>query len=144
MGKASKVAVLLGTTESDARNFCLAVQREFIRSVPSYSTIADCLKAHSSASDNPAEIAQIIKQTHVQRVKPSRPVNSGKPHRGKGSPGLRANYADSETRPAITPQMGHDPRDATQGMDKCPHGVLRLRKCAICDPQGFRLQHGWD
>lgn len=33
-------------------------------------------------------------------------------------------------------------RDFTEGLKKCPHGVLVGTKCAICDPEGFRADRG--
>jgi len=35
------------------------------------------------------------------------------------------------------PYIPNDPRDSTAMLDKCPHGVLKIKKCAICDPEGF-------
>ena len=35
-----------------------------------------------------------------------------------------------------------DPRGAVAGLPKCPHGVIKTRKCAICDPAGFRREYG--
>ncbi len=31
-----------------------------------------------------------------------------------------------------------------EALDKCPHGIPKIQKCAICDPEGWRAEHGWD
>lgn len=37
------------------------------------------------------------------------------------------------------------PRSQQQNeLTKCPHGVPKVRTCAICDPEAFGRQHGWD
>ena len=40
------------------------------------------------------------------------------------------------------PVIRHDPRKFTEGLTMCPHGVLKTRICAICDPEGFRKEMG--
>jgi ribonuclease HI len=42
------------------------------------------------------------------------------------------------------PVFLRDPRDSTAMLEKCPHGVLKIKKCAICDPEGFHANRGWD
>jgi len=42
-----------------------------------------------------------------------------------------------------TPALQHDPRQFTDGLPKCPHGVPITRCCAICDPEGFREEMGY-
>lgn len=37
----------------------------------------------------------------------------------------------------------NDPRKSTEMLEKCPHNVLKIKKCAICDPEGHALENGW-
>jgi predicted RNase H-like HicB family nuclease len=46
--------------------------------------------------------------------------------------------------PTSSTTMAHDQRDFTESVKKCPHGVLKANKCAICDPKGFRFETGLD
>ena len=144
MSKVIKVALLLNTTESKAREFCVAVQKEFKGTVPPFSIIADCLEQHISAKDTPTELARIIKLAHPHVISPPLPKQINKPKRRKGKSPSGGGNAGGDTLSTISPIMAHDPREFTENLPKCPHGVLKIRKCAICDPEGFRLEYGWD
>ncbi len=57
----------------------------------------------------------------------------------------RRRYDDDEVgmEPGLPPPIfDHDPRDSVAGLPKCPHGIPLYRKCAICDPEGFREAYG--
>ena len=124
------IAIRLGVDETEARQFCVRVQQHFTSGgAPSVKLIAGLLKMHGRQQVTPEEIAQQIRAAYTQRAKQHSPG-------GSQNPG-RESYA-------FTPLIAHDPRPHTDGLEKCPHGVLKIKKCAICDPEGFRLEHGWD
>ncbi len=35
-----------------------------------------------------------------------------------------------------------DGRISSGSLDKCPHGIPKIKKCAICDPEGWRMENG--
>ena len=140
----TEVATLLGITESDARQFCVEVQRASGGPVPSFRLIADCLEQHPDARDSPAEIARIIKLARPHIVSPRPPKHAARLKRRKGKRRRRSGQPGESTLPTVALAMAHDPREFTKDLPKCPHGVLKTKKCAICDPEGFRLEYGQD
>jgi len=38
----------------------------------------------------------------------------------------------------------HDPRQFSKELDRCVHGVLKTKKCAICNRQDFEMEYGLD
>lgn len=38
----------------------------------------------------------------------------------------------------------HDPRQFSKELDRCAHGVLKTKKCAICDQWDFEMEYGLD
>ena len=138
MSKVAKVATLLGTTESEARQFCIQVQKNFKGPLPSFKIIADCLEQHPTARASPEEAARIIKLTCPWIASASKRRSAkGRSPRGGGR-------LISDTPPTMSPIMARDPRNFTKNVKKCPHGVLKTRKCAICDPKGFAFETGLD
>jgi len=124
-----QIAARLGVDETEARQFYVSVQKHFTSGgSPSVKLIAWFLKKHGHHPIRPEEIAQQIRAAYAQRVQQ---------HSRSGRNPSRESYA-------FTPLIAHDPRPHTDGLEKCPHGVLKIKKCAICDPEGFRLEHGWD
>jgi hypothetical protein len=136
MSKARKVAVLLDITEAEAREFCLEVQKQVGSPLPSFKAIADCLMQHPEAEGNPSEIARIMREKKTFVVVKRRP-KAQRGGRGRGS-ATHSYFKD------FSPRAVQDPRDFIEGVSKCPHGVPRTQRCAICDPKGFREERGWD
>jgi hypothetical protein len=38
----------------------------------------------------------------------------------------------------------HDPRQFSKQLDRCAHGVLKTKKCAICNRRDFEMEYGLD
>jgi hypothetical protein len=53
-------------------------------------------------------------------------------------------FSDAIEGEACSPILRHDPRKYVDGFEKCPHGIPKFSKCAICDPEGFRDKMGID
>lgn len=122
-----RIARLLSTTEAEARKFCLEVQNCYENNAPPFQAIADYLEQHPGATPNEVKVVK----AYPQRKKKRKGVHGG----GLG-------FADDFS--TISPMAAHDPRDFTEGLKKCPHGVIVGAKCAICDPEGFRADRGYD
>jgi hypothetical protein len=56
--------------------------------------------------------------------------------------GRRITNRGSNAAGALRPT--HDPRNYTQGLPRCEHGVLKTAICNICDPESFETVHGMD
>jgi hypothetical protein len=91
----------------------------------SFELVLDCLEQNNiETMVEPEEVAKLIKSSRAEIPKP------------KGRKEER--YYSRE----FTPLILHDPRKFTRDLKKCPHGVLAGKKCAICDPEGFRKEYG--
>ena len=133
-GARKLVAELLSTSEEEAGKFCLQVQACFKGQVPSFYVIAKCLENHPTAG--PDEIAEFLRGTWSGTSKVKRPKEKVVKLGGWGHSAIDASTGGS--------MMMHDPRRHIQGLEKCPHGVLIGKKCALCDPEGWRQDTGWD
>jgi hypothetical protein len=49
---------------------------------------------------------------------------------------------DEPQWPSSTHQ--HDPRQFSEELERCAHGVLKTNKCAICNQQDFEMEYGLD
>ena len=129
-----RIAARLRTGEAQALQFCVSVQKHFTSSEPpSFKVIAAFLDQHGHLPASPEDIAQQIRAARAQRSK----------RRSRSQDGVIGRSPSRESD-VFTPLIAHDPRPYTEDFDKCPHGILKFKKCAICDPEGFRLEHGWD
>lgn len=144
MSKLRQVAKSLNITDNEAFLICQAVQRECGGKIPTYQTIADCLIAHPELRNNPKEIAQIIRETLIRpesvKGKCSKRTRVVKPIIHQTHPGvsLHEEYTTS------SPIMSRDPRQYTDHLPKCPHGIPLFRTCAICDPKKFQQENNMD
>ena len=71
MSKVTRVARLLGITESEARKFCAEVQQHFKAVLPPCDVIADAIRQHGKAT--PKEIATVISPDFNYIPKPRPP-----------------------------------------------------------------------
>ena len=130
----TRIAARLHTGEAQALQFCVSVQKHFAAGeAPSIKVIAAFLDQHGPVQASPEDIAQQIRAARAQRPKKRSRLQDGVVGR-----------SPSRESDVFTPLIAHDPRPYTEDFDKCPHGILKFKKCAICDPEGFRLEHGWD
>ena len=114
--------------------------------IPSFKIIADYLSHHINTKNKPDELARIIKQSSkvTPVTLPPKQTNSTKEQERESVKGhLQRKLTENLPLYSCNIQK-HDPRVFTENLPKCPHGVLKVRKCAICDPDGFRLDYGWD
>jgi hypothetical protein len=145
-----RIAELLNVSESTAKVFCLEVQACFTGKVPRYSMILEQLRKTPNAP--PREVAHAIQQRtssrSSRRKRRQRPTRPSPPRRLTNT----AFTPPEEPFPEelLTPRYSYKrntykPRNRVEldSTDKCPHGVPTFRKCAICDPEGFREETGW-
>jgi len=84
-----------------------------------------------------------VQQSTTQRRLPSKRQSKSLQHRGKGKSTTGwSGLDDSGDLPSGLTK--HDPRPFTASLPRCPHGVLKIKPCAICDPEGFRQMTGED
>jgi hypothetical protein len=163
-----KIAYYLRTDEASATYFSLAVQRNF-NHAPSFNMIARAVELLPPQKRGIDSVVEWLKcewpnlQMKSDRKKPSRESNfqdipqpvtdknvtsskrQKRPPKKSISPTkTRGGYSDRKEPESFSPILwqGRDPRNALEGLPKCPHGVLIGRKCALCDPEGFELYHG--
>ena len=158
MSDIERIAAMLGVSDLDAKLFCAAVERKCRDYVPPLSIILRYLQRAQRNKRSADDIAAAILKAGLQfqhtgnqllRKPPSKPshVPYTKPNRGVSlqpatpRPERYRSWEPDDHLP-LSPILRHDPRTATDSLPKCPHGVLTTRKCAICDPEGFRLQNG--
>ena len=148
MGKIAKIAMLLGKTEDEALQFCRSVQSKFGPELPSYKMIEQCLRCHPEARSDPERVYEILRTIRPNgKIRPTFIPDTGhdlpKPRRQA--------HSVSEPHPAPPPQkagdiieMGHNDRQSIDTFAKCPHGVPKIRTCAICDPRRFQQENNMD
>lgn len=162
MSAIRRIATLLAVSDLAAQLFCAAVQRKCKGYAAPPGTILMYLQRAERAKRSPDAVAAAIMQSRSTSWRPgtrSQPAPSPLALRKKRDPGTSPRSSASSSGPAaqppehyrswepdesprLSPILRHDPRDATAALPKCPHGVLRTRKCAICDPEGFRRENG--
>jgi hypothetical protein len=163
MGRTYKIAELLKTSFSEAKKYC-----EEVRSISglgsnlSYKTIAYHLAQHPAEVLSPEDMARIVKKypAVIQPVQPakqkkSKQVPLRKPKRWNIAKAVskERRYTSQLDKPASpapvssyavrTSYFDHI-RVSEQELEHCPHGVSRLKTCAICDPEKFREMTGMD
>jgi len=158
MSATSRIAILLSTSETNAVEYCNKVRKAFGHSL-TYKTIEVFLRRNRDMK--PDELARFIRKTSPGLVQ----LNSRKGRKSvsgiwyppqknslkmaqiakragldkrKGPSGRSDKLA--QNLPSIASPEPKDQNDLT----KCSHGVPKVRACAICDPETFRRQHGWD
>ena len=128
-----RIAVLLGVTEPEAREFCLKVQGKFRQSAtPRFQHIKNCLERKPHAT---------LKEV-VDSITRDPAYSRGLSGLSRKKPRIIATYLAGSSRPTgkkIGKKRGHF---ALEDIAKCPHGVPKVTKCAICDPKGFKRQTG--
>jgi hypothetical protein len=127
MSKLRDIAYLLNADEYMAGEFCNVVKR-FMDKPPSQDTILKYLKLLPADRRSPQDVMQMIKIGEaVSEMTQKRKKSS---HRKSKA---------SERKPKVHKS---DPRNHLDGFDKCPHGIPKFRKCAICTPEEFRDYEG--
>jgi hypothetical protein len=138
MSKVTKrIAAILGSTEPEARQFCLDVQGKFSGSPPNFRAIETCLKEKPDATVEEI-VDAIARDPRRFRSKPRTKKWRGRLHLPSilpepEHPGPLWHFGDKIRKPG---------RLALVDVEKCPHGVPKTSKCAICDPEGFKQQTG--
>jgi hypothetical protein len=92
-----------------------------------------------SVSAKPVQVRKSItsKQTPSKRgTKSSKRRSKSKSTKGWSG---RDDFGDLPTG-----LIRHDPRSFTDSLPTCPHGVLKIRPCAICEPKRFQEETGGD
>jgi hypothetical protein len=130
----ARIAVLLGISESEAREFCLEIQSKFKGAIPRFRDIRNCLEKKAKAT--PEEIARMIEHSSPRfRLGPrSRKLSLTPISYEPDYPADSSGFFKKKIR-----KRG---RVALEDAEKCPHGVPKAMKCAICDPKGFKEQTG--
>jgi hypothetical protein len=142
----AKIAELLAMDEPAARNFCLAVGA-FFKHQPSYQQIAYVLRYYQDVRSDPEQAAHIIR-----RLISERGTRFAKQSVVKHKAGFSSEFASmvARRRKPYKKPLGvldrslksRDPRDHVRTISKCAHGVVGTRKCAICDPAGWKRDNG--
>ena len=155
MSKLSLICELLGINVTQARIFCEQVQVSF-QGAPSYKMIGvglSQLPAEKRTVESVVALLQnvqphlrlvsdaIIKRMKVSGISKSIPKPSQVIHHSSRGVG---GFSDAIKGEAFSPILSHDPRKYLDGFEKCPHGIPKFSKCAICDPEGFRDKMGID
>jgi hypothetical protein len=134
-----RIASLLNISEVEAREFCIEIQR-LTSGLPAFRLIESYLVRHPTA--NAEEVASAL-STQLRSKGANRKKKACAKRFYPGTlPGERVRFrnerGDNRTAGPSSRMTGKGVSVAPQGMKKCPHGVPVYRKCAICDPLGFR------
>jgi len=144
MSDLEKIASLLGLGTSQAYQFCLCIQKRF-KQAPSFKSIASCLEKFSPANRTEDNVVATLQSSkYKQPSKPKQYVRKPRSRSGGWHTKSEGGFTDREEPESYSPIFAHDPRKHQEGLEKCPHGVLKFQPCAICDPEKFREQTGID
>jgi hypothetical protein len=156
MSATARIAELLKVSSTAAAQYC-----EEVRSISGlgtkllYKTIFDYLSQHISESPSTQRLAELIRTTELitSLRKPKKRSISRRPKDWSNSEvyeSLRRYQVDgrpgSTTVPADfvqIPYFDHE-RVSQEKIEHCPHGVPRIKVCAICNPEKFREMNGFD
>ena len=144
MNKLEKVAKLLNISVSEVENYLIIVQ-EYIKKPVSIDVIEDCLINLPNEITGPEDLAKMIQQIYqddislLEKGKSDMTATSPSPITGSMLPlyTKTENYIDQKP-------YNYDPRNFINELGVCPHGVPKIRICAICDPEGFKMETGID
>lgn len=123
------IAELLRIDQQEAERFLREAQSFFPEPVPE-GTIIQLLRKRRDSDLTAEEVASIIKKEAATRAA-NTPI---RPARDAAGPGADQ---DSGVQPAKQLNRRGDPGQRTEKMDRCEHGVLVGRPCAICRRLGI-------
>jgi len=166
MSYVPEIAGLLHTDSFVARQFAERVQALLIGKMPSFKVIADTIRALSDERVSPEQVADDLRKSGYGTSVPRRSKSARKAQYWSScASAIRVSHISNSMTPTgrydhagciggsftgeggddfevFTPTvLSHDPKEATVGMNKCPHGVLMIRPCAICKRGTFS---DWD
>ena len=133
---------LLGMSSFEANAFYSKVSSRFSGQAPSLQQVVDCLRGHPRMPRNPEIVAAVIRgergraNWRLYHSPPPPPCEENE----IGVPELPD--WDEPQWPSSIRQ--HDPRPFSKQLDKCAHGVLKTKKCAICNRRDFEMEYGLD
>jgi len=134
-----RISQLLGVPENEARNFCTSVQKCF-EHAPSFLLIQGALESLPRDERVVGNVVKILEASGKMRS--FKPYNQRRKVRVAHIPST--GFASLESDEQVSPVLAHDPRDHIAHFEKCPHGIPKFQKCAICDPKGYRELMGID
>ena len=157
-GGSKRVAELLRIPSGDAVLYCEEVRlHSGFGSKLKYKTIVQFLTENILQRPSPRRLAEIIKNnpSKIPATKKGKQLITKRRVRWNMKKELRKynRNRDKYSEPAPTASRPnyfvrssiHDQkRLSEEKLDHCPHGVPRIRVCAICDPDEFRKMSGID
>jgi hypothetical protein len=138
----SDLSRLLGVSPFEANVFYSKVFGRFSQLAPSLQQVVDCLRGHPKMPRNPEIVAAVIRGDRSRANWSS--------HRRLPPPPCEENEIGVPELPDWDePQwpssiQHHDPRQFSKQLDRCAHGVLKTKKCAICNRRDFEMEYGLD
>jgi len=138
----SDLSQLLGVGSFEADAFYSRVFGRFSEQAPSLQQVVDCLRRHPSMPRKPEIVAAVIRGERGKadwKVYHRHPPPPPEEHE-TGVPNLPD--LDEPRWPSSIQQ--HDPRRFSRELDRCAHGVLKTKKCAICNRRDFETEYGLD
>ncbi len=158
MSGSSRIAQLLKISPNEAMTYC-----EEVRSLSGlgtrlhYKVIAKYLAQNISQSPSPQKMVELIKTTKLNvptKNQKKRPVliqaKSRRWNIEKASKRAKRYQTDRFSKPIAPPSYVvrssflDSERVSNEKLDHCPHGVPKIKVCAICDPEKFREMNGFD
>jgi hypothetical protein len=133
---------LLNVGSFEANGFYSKVFNRFSGQAPTLQQVVDCLLEHPGMPRKPEIVAAVIRgergranwRLHHRLQPPPCEQNE------IGVPGL----PDWDEPQWSSSMQHHDPRQFSKQLDRCAHGVLRTKKCAICNRRDFEMEYGLD
>jgi hypothetical protein len=147
---AQEIARWLDGDMAKVRPFCAEVQRLLNWPEPPCLQIAECVRQHPDLARSQLSVAAVLRGKHLPL--PTTETRAAAPT--PAAPRLQERHdqrigtaADPKDRPQRRPDRGphapdatadrHDPRDQNTSLPRCPHGILSVKKCHICNPDKF-------
>jgi hypothetical protein len=136
----SELSHLLGVSSFEANGFYSKVFNRFSGQAPSLQQVVDCLRTHPRMPRKPEIVAAVIRgdRSRANWSLYHRPPSPPSDENGMGNPDL-PDWDEPEWPSSV---QQHDPRQFSKQLDRCAHGVLKTKKCAICNRRDFETEYG--
>ena len=132
------IADLLRIDEQEAERFFREVQAYFEEEeVPEDGLIAQVIREHRTDNLTPEEVALIAKKRAKAKAERG-PSSNSRPVRSQADRNAELDLNDGVQPINTFNRRAGDPREASDSLDKCPHGVSIGRPCHSCRRDGRR------